>query len=137
MCLRAACVRVRVPVHVRARVCRISQHGLVSEGTSIACAVLLNQPTHASNQHCTSVSCCLLCVCVFFFFSFVACSDSLVEVLRAMLAMHLYPRRDEDEDEEEERRGSQSQGGDGIEGVPRVLTTDQVCVICVCVLCVE
>ncbi|CAM9843247.1 unnamed protein product [Pylaiella littoralis] len=51
--------------------------------------------------------------------------DSLVEVLRAMLAMHLYPRRDEDEDEEEERRGSQSQGGDGIEGVPRVLTTDQ------------
>ncbi|CAM9333252.1 unnamed protein product, partial [Ectocarpus sp. 8 AP-2014] len=61
--------------------------------------------------------------------------DDLVEVLRAMLAMHLYPRRDDDDEEEDE---GQDQGGkvaagggggavaeDGIEGVPRVLTADQ------------
>lgn len=58
--------------------------------------------------------------------------DGLVEVLRAMLAMHLYPRRDEDEDEEDEQREKTGEGGDrsllqdGIEGVPRVLTPDQV-----------
>eukprot|EP00903_Cladosiphon_okamuranus_P006626 g6471.t2 len=57
--------------------------------------------------------------------------DSLVEVLRAMLAMHLYPRRDEDEGEENEHREKTGEGGDrgllqdGTEGVPRVLTPDQ------------
>ena len=59
-------------------------------------------------------------------------SDGLVEVLRAMLAMHLYPRRDEEEDDSDEQREETGEGGDrgllqdGIEGVPRVLTTDQV-----------
>lgn len=48
--------------------------------------------------------------------------DGLVEALRAMLAMHLYPRREEEEDEE----GGRALVEDGIEGVPRVLTTDQV-----------
>lgn len=45
-----------------------------------------------------------------------------MEVLRAMLAMHLYPRREEEEDEEAERALVE----DGIESFPRVLTTDQV-----------
>lgn len=58
--------------------------------------------------------------------------DDLIEVLRAMLAMHLYPRRDDDEDEGEDQGGKGATGGggavaeDGIEGVPRVLTADQV-----------
>lgn len=46
-----------------------------------------------------------------------------------MLAMHLYPRRDEEEDEQREEAGEGGDRGllqDGIEGVPRVLTTDQV-----------
>lgn len=61
--------------------------------------------------------------------------DDLVEVLRAMLAMHLYPRRDDDDKEEDEGqdqggKGAAGGGGavaeDGIEGVPMVLTADQV-----------
>eukprot|EP00752_Nemacystus_decipiens_P009436 g8435.t1 len=51
--------------------------------------------------------------------------DGLVEVLRAMLAMHLNPRRDDEEDDADDQREETGEGGGGgllrggIEGVPR------------------
>lgn len=47
-----------------------------------------------------------------------------MEVLRAMLSMHRSPRKDED-GEEYDNAGSQNE----IQGSPRVLTIDQVCVL--------